>query len=889
MVRLYRFLLIFLALMCGSRPVFAATSPDERAFRAAAQKFQRTGFMDFAANDFAAFVTNYPNSSHVPEAILYQAEAAITGKRFTDAITLLSANQNRAGSWGDKFLYWTAQAHLGNTNYSAAADTFARLIREFPGSTNCLEASVGEASARANLKEWPRVIELLQPADSVFQRSARGSTNEQAAAGYLLLGEAQLAQKDYAGGDTTLQWLATQSPKPEFVWRRLYLRCRLEKNEEKLESALQNTTNLVTLSSIVGDARLRAQSFMLQAEILEAMNRPAEAIGTYKSLAASAPVDEQRHALLKIAEISLSQTNVAEVIKTLENYWEQHPTAEAADIALLTIGELQLKQYPAIRDANPPDLSSATNLLKQALDRFDSLLKTFTNSPYIGKAFLDRGWCLWELGRYAECLPAFRAAAGRLPFSEDQAIARFKWADAQFMLKDFNGAITNYAFLPANYAEAPEVASHLIEPALYQSVRAAIAVSNMLAATEAMEKILKWFPNSFTGDRCLLAVGEGYTQQNDPAKAREIFTLFESRSSSTHPLLPEVRLAIARTYEKERDWPAAITHLENWLLNFTNHAELPRAEFSLAWDTSMAGQGQESESNALVRFQRFVAQRPAHELAPNAQWWIGDYYFRGGRFLKAEESYQDLFTKWTNSDLACQAQMMAGNAAVALLNYKDAIRHFTNLFNNPACPPDLKVQAALETGEAFMARSDPSATNRRPDLEEALRWFTHVAQNYPTNTLAPRASARRADCYKELGAFDPQYYGLAEKEYQQAITNSALSFALRNQARIGLGVVAEKRADAERAPGPEKTAFLEHALEYYVDAFTRGQDPPDGEPPDLFGVREAGLKAIRLAEQLQRWERVVDLCSNLRDLIPPLRTLCDNRRLKAQERLGAQK
>src|SRR5213078_4530985 len=89
MVRLYRFLLIFLALICGARAAMAATPPDDRAFRAAAQKFQRTGFMDFAANEFAAFVTNYPNSLHVPEAILYQAEAAIVGKRFTDAVTLL--------------------------------------------------------------------------------------------------------------------------------------------------------------------------------------------------------------------------------------------------------------------------------------------------------------------------------------------------------------------------------------------------------------------------------------------------------------------------------------------------------------------------------------------------------------------------------------------------------------------------------------------------------------------------------------------------------------------------------------------------------------------------------------------------------------------------------
>ena len=102
------------------------------------------------------------------------------------------------------------------------------------------------------------------------------------------------------------------------------------------------------------------------------------------------------------------------------------------------------------------------------------------------------------------------------------------------------------------------------------------------------------------------------------------------------------------------------------------------------------------------------------DLAASAQYWVGDYYWRQENFPKAEENYQKVFLKWTNSMLAYQAYMMAGRAAMERASPADAIAYFTNLtatlsLSNSPCPRELALQAEFARGDATMTL--PSDTN----------------------------------------------------------------------------------------------------------------------------------------------------------------------------------
>ncbi|HET7626232.1 MAG TPA: tetratricopeptide repeat protein [Verrucomicrobiae bacterium] len=878
MVRFWRYFAIIFPLIFGGARLVSAASSETRAFRAASKNFQ-LGFWDLAEKNFAAFVTNFPDSTLVPEANLYRGEAAITNGNFREGIEILSTNEIHAGKWADKYADWMAWAYLASSNYPAAAETYGRLVEHFPESSNRLEACVGQATALSRLGQWSRVSDLLGKRDSIFRQLASGRTNDLVVAGYLLLGEAELAQNDFTGAHDALELLTKQHLKSDAAWRRWYLQCRLEIAEGKTEQASSSTTNLIALADLTKDPELQAETVDLQAEIMEHLGKWDDAISLYrKNTSTNAPVEQQRDALLKIAQISLAQGKAADAVKTLGDFWNQYPKSAAADMALLALGEVQLKRNLTGAETNRAEF------LKSALDHFDTLLNTFTNSPLTGKALLDKGWCLWEQQKYSESEPAFRGAAERLSVSTDQAVARFKWGDAQFMQRNFSGALTNYHFVIANYASDPEVKTRFLEQALYQTCRAALEANNISAATNAVLKILNWYPNGFAGDRCLLLLGETVSHQGDSARARDIFSRIETAFPITNSLMPEVRLAIARSYEQQNNWTAAITNYQSWISDYTNNNLLPRAEFSRAWDTAMAGQ----ETNALVLFTNFVARFETNDLAPQAQWWIGDYYFRQGDasgFYNAESSYQNLFTKWPSSPLACEARMMAGRSAVARLSYKDAIDYFTGLVANTNCPHDVRIQARFATGDTFMSRTDSAPTNKMSDVKEALSWFESIAKLFPTNASAPIALGRMGDCYKELAALDDakaeENYAKAADLYQQVIASPIAGVSARSQAKVGLGIIAEKRADKKNDP-----ALLEQALANYLAVFSREDGLRDGETPDLFWVREAGLKAARVAEQLKKWKPARDIYKELRDSFPALGTTLDAKILNAEKQLN---
>ena len=905
MVRLCRWFLILLTLSGGGASVFAASSAENRAFNTASKAFQ-LGAWEYAETKYGEFVDKYPKSARVPEVVLLQAQARYNLDRHADAIKLLSANLDKAGGLQDEYLYLMAQAHFQGADYPAAAGLFARLIKEYPDSPRRVAASVAEATAFARLHDWSRVTELLQATNMVFRQAAiLAPTNEWVIRGHLLCGEAQLAQKKFNEVENALEFLDKPALDSELSWRREYLRGRLQLARGQPEAALQSASNLLALAAVpaqtLGQTNsgrspadvlepvaglppdlLLAEARSFQAEVLQQLNRFDEAIAVYETnLSTNTPVAQQRHALLKIAELNLAQNQATNAVQSLEQYLSHHPRSGAADMSVLATGELLLRQYAASVGTNgleEPLAASgpSTNLLQEALARFEFLLTTFTNSPLVGKALLDKGWCLWLGGDVAGSGHAFRSAAEWLPLSEDQAVARFKWADARFRLNDVAGAITNYDFIVSNYSSRPEIRPELVEQALYQIVRVALT-NNMPAASNAMRKILDQYPNGFAGPHCLLLVGQGLTHEGDPAGARALFGEFEARFPA-NPLLPLVRLAVARTYECERNWDAAVAQYSAWIASFPDHRELPSAEFSRALDCFKGGR----ETNALMLLTNFVARFPTNELARQAQWWIGGYYFSQPDFQNAEKNYQLVYNQFTNlppAELTYQAQMMAGRAAMARFSYSDAIRdYFIPLAGNTNCLPTLRDQALFAWGDALVSRD---STNKLADFRDAIEVFSQIP---PTNLVAASALGRIGDCRLQLAALavsNTAYYAEASNAYRQVIASPSASMSARSQARVGLGRVAEGLAALKT--GEEQTALLKLALASYLDAFLYENSLRDGEQPDPFWVKESGLKAARLAERLQQWTEAVNIYQQLEEWYPPLHSLLEKRIIRARE------
>lgn len=869
------------ALLMPRGRVFAAT--EKGAYMAAAQAFQDRNYPRAEA-EFASFVNQFTNSPQVPEAILFQAEARLEQTNYDGAIELLKASLPRAGSWADHYLFWLGEAWVRKGDYAQAGDYFASLIKQFPASSRRLEAALSETMARARLGQWPRVIELLQDTNGVFQIAARANaTNELALRGYLLLSEAQLAQGNYAAAQAALQPVSTLPLQPRLAWQRQYLVTRIHLDQSQFEPAKAAATNLLALAADANEKTLLADSYALYAGLLERLGRTSEAIDTYeKNLADSFPPERQRHALFKIAELSLGQNDLARAAQVLDRFTTQYKDASARDLGLLSLGELRLRQHLAagLASAAPAantNAAAGTNFLNQAMSAFSALANEFPESPYIGKARLNLGWCHWLKNDMAQAAAAFQTAAERLPPSYDQAVALFKLADARFRLNEMPTAVSNYTAVTTQFKDSAETRTTLVEPALYQLARAALAAGDILAATNALHRIVSEYPTNYFTERAVLVAGQTLTREGNPAGARLVFSEF-LRSAPESPLAAEVRLAIARTLEREDKWDGAISEYESWLARYTNSPALARASYSLAWASLQAGR----ETNALQQFTQFAARFPGDELAPLAQWWVGDYYFRNGRLPQAEEAYQLLYNnpKVAGSAIYYQARLMAGRAAFQRRGWHDARNYFTNLTSDLKCPPDIWAQAAFAYGNVLMSQD---STNKLADYSEAVNVFNLIYGRFPTNPVAVLALGEKASCLLQWAQTLPQYEA-ATVEFQKVLTNRLAGPTARAISGVGLAVVLEKQA--QQKTGAESASLLKSALTHYLDVFYYRKDLKDGEKPDLFWVKKAGWEAARLAESSGDWTQALKIYERLGTLIPALRPSLEKKAGRARENLA---
>lgn len=863
MTRVQLWLLILFALLLGAGPLRAA-SHEQRDFAAANGAFQDS-LWSRADAEFAQFVEKYPKSMQVPEAVLMQAQAEFKEKKYPQAIALLQAHQSSAGALADQYVYWIGQSQFTRGDYAGASDTFAQLANTFPDSTWQLDGVVNEADANARMGRWAQVDRLLQTS-AIFQNAGKtNATDSRVLNGRLLLAQAYLAQSHPDSAAAILQPARAFEANPVLNWQRLYLLGRAQLADGNTNAALALTTNLVTAASRANSADLAAKSIAERAAILEDSGRVPEAIAAYgENLANNAPGNSLQQAIMKIAGLSIAQTNFSAAEDSLANYQSRFPGSAQADLVLLTLGELHLKSYVARPSATNSDLPLAHAA-------FDQFIDTFTNSSLLGNAYLDRGWCFWLERNWGESGADFQTAADLLPPSVDLAVARFKLGDAAFRLNDYTNALANYQSVVADFTNFPVVNESLGAQALYQKLRICLQINDFPGASNSLAQILKIDPVSNVAEKSILLVGEGMSDLGQPLNARALFQKFGEEFPNS-PLLPDVEFRIAHTYEQENNWSQAIAIYDSWIPRFTNNSQEPAVKYARAWANFKVGR----ETNAFLLFTNFLAEYPSNAvLTPVAQWWLGDYYYGRGDWLNAEENYELVFQYWPAHILAYPATLMAGRAAMGRQDYKAAKDYFISLAADTNCPPQLAADAWFAIGDVYMQWPSADPGNPLTNYWQAVSYFQVLIQQYPGSEQAALAYGEMGDCYYQLGGQSPHFYSDATNAYAQVIASPVAEVAARSQAQLGTGMVYEKLAALDPA---SQTALLQGALNNYLDVFFK-KNLHDGEGFDPAWVSRAGLRALPLMETLGAGDpdKFID---QMETLFPQMRDQLEKKRLE---------
>lgn len=868
--------LVFLA---GALPLWGAPKAEDQAFGKAAQAYH-DHFWERAERELGAFTMSYPASEYRAEAMLLRAEARIELKNFTGAIELLNTGRATAGRLGGEYLFWLAEAHLQSGQREAAADLYAQFAVAFTNSPLLLEAVVAEATVRAQLQQWPRVTEILQRPEGLFQTQAREHPAlTSVVRGRFLLAKALFDQGQFQAAETALLPLANEKLDSRLAWQRDHLLASIQFADGRAELALATSTNFLNFAT--NQPVLAGEGLALRGRILEKLGRADEALVAWKQILElpDAPTERQREALLRVGDLYLAQDRVSDSLLTLEGFLATATNSPVADIAWLAVGELRLRQFAEMNASTTTNATSVgtTNLLAGAQAAFDTLLERFPKSSLVGKAQLGRGWCLWRTNGAGESEGAFAASVAALEPSYDRAVASFKLADARLQKKNFAGAVANYREVVVFGDANPQARSNLVERALYQILQVARGAGDDAAANEAMAKLLEEFPEGALAESGLLAFGSQQGNAANPAMRRGVLEDFLKREPDSK-LAPAVRLAVARTYEQERNWSKAFEEYAAWLGVYPEHAARARAEYFRALATARAG----DETNAFTQFTNFVATFPTNEFAPLARWWVADYFGREEDWRSAEREFQLLFKSHPESRLRFKAQLRAGQAAYNRQRFDEAINYFTTLANDPGCPPEEEAQAMFAYGDTLMIQAPAATSKPTANYAEAIKVFRALQQKYPDGEIALLAEGKIGQCYFQLGADDPGQYKNARDAFGKLLLSSA-SVTARSEAEVNLALVLEKQilpTSSTNANGA-----LQQALEHYLNV-VYGTKLNPGEHADPVWVKRAGLDALRLTERLEKWAALTNLCNTLSVALPPLQPLLEKKKARAEEQLG---
>jgi TolA-binding protein len=862
-----------------------AAGNDEAAFQGAAQAL-RDKFYERAENQFGAFVTNFPSSTNLSRAILFQAQARHFQKNHDAAVELLRSHFEKAGPIADQYVLTWAEALAAKGDHSGAAEQFGRILKEFPQSSLRLQAAYLQAFSFYQQKNHVRTIELLGPPESEFKKLAANAPQDRFSfAGELLLAEALLSSGKLAEARNVAAALPSIQERPEWQWEKLDALARIELAGTNFQSAFSFITNAASIAEQAQRPRLQAQSINLEAEYHRKSGQPANAVSSYEKIAAiqALPIDQRRLAVLKTVEIHSSAGDYTNAIRRLETYLSAMTNEPAADLLSLKAGELWIDFGRILVRGGAPTgsaLAAVTNALFKARGHLNTIVTQFTNSTHLGRAHFHLGWSYWEeaslTGEAATFRMAekeFRTATEKLARSNEQGVALFKLADAQLTLGEPRQAITNFTRLLSEFGDLPDVKRTVFDNAYAQLVRANVQLGDYVAAEKSLAELRSNFPSGDTTEEAIHHFGHALLNKGESQKARGLFQDFVAQYPAS-VLAADVRFAEARTFGIDGDFTAALERHEAWLRSYTNHQLQAEVEFQKGVLLDKAGKA----TNAFSVFTNFVASYPTNTLAPAAQMWVADYFLAQDQLLRAEQSFQRIFqnTNWSSRPVAYEARMMAARTAFRRQGYADARSYLTNLVNDPKCPAELRPEAWFALGDIFMEEPITGSTNALHNFVQAAAVFERIATQFPTNEIAVLATAKKGDCYFQMASHTNyvESYSIASNAYATVLTSTAsVSAKVRNQAEFGLARVLERMADGRVEK--ERQTLRKSARDHYLNIIYGDLEGPQRSDP--FYMKLAGREAGRLSEELGEREAAIALYQRLTESVPAAKALWQSR------------
>ena len=836
-------------------PVSAAGPTAERiAFDAAARDFDG-GQWDRASLEFAEFSSKY-------------ARSALKGE----------AQQ--------RLLFAQAELAAAREEGSFAADVFAQFQRQFPEAPRAGLAAVREAELLLKAGDATAAAAvLLNPQGAFVRKAVVGKVPAVAYRGLMTRAQAQLALKDPAAAESSLQEAAAFAVSPWEEFSRLRQRLRLLEDVGRFPDALEMARQLRALTGRATNLlTLRPEAVAWEGRLLARQgDREGAARAFQANTVAGTPSEFFREATLRLVELQMERGDWPAARARLEAFEAALPSDPEINRVRLLLGQTLFRQAIAARGGTKR--TEVAGLLTSSSAQFQLALSNAPAADLAGPLSLGRAWAAWESGMLSnagdpmrDAEANFLAAASALPTGPLQALARFKAGDCLLARGEAAAAVGQYVQVLDGYAGDPEVQKELGELVAEQSVRASVLATNRVVADRAMTRLLAAWPEGQPARRSGLLFGQYLSKVGDREEARRLLQEFEKRFPQSADRA-DFQLALIASELRARQWSNAVVRLDVLMAGTTNAPVLAQAEIERAWARAMGDGG----PNSMEELSLVATKHSTHPMTPAAHLWVAAEFFKHRDFIRAELACQRLITNsvWRGREPWFQALYWAAESARERQSYDSALQYLDELLSHKAAPETLLPTAYFALGELRLGQRSADRARPLAPFDLALQAFTKAA-SFDKSPQRAAALGRMADCHLQLAtqfsveappkaAQRAAELQVAADLYRQAIAEPGSDLAVRCQAGMGLGIVREKIAALVLSPAA-RNVELRGALDAYLDV-VHGGLRRDGELLLPLWLGDAGREAGRLMEELGNTREAIQLYEELARELPADRAL----------------
>ncbi len=306
---------------------------------------------------------------------------------------------------------------------------------------------------------------------------------------------------------------------------------------------------------------------------------------------------------------------------------------------------------------------------------------------------------------YVAAAKAYQDALTNYPDEKLSVPARFELADAQFNLKQYAPAVTNFTqFLDASDTPAKQktvgATGEQRALAYYLVGESQLALKKSAPAKAAYQRVVKEYPQSAPAPYAQLAIGVLEENDGQLQNARAAYD------------------AVVTKYGKSEVVGEARLRAANATLNLGRFDE------------------------AATAFQSALNDSPAAQWKAEAQIGLADAFFGAKKWTQAGAAYQSaLQVLAANDERRAGLQLRAGDSAFNAKDYEKAQAAYANLGQNTT--PTVAENALYFRGRALFELKRN---------EEAAQQFEALLQRFPKSEKAPRAALLLGDFYAQNDA-----------------------------------------------------------------------------------------------------------------------------------------